>query len=93
MENRTEQKTEDKIREMIVEVTDKKRVELVVKGRIGKANDKTIRPVRIEIESPVARKLILKKASTLKTSEKYEKIYVVQDLARRQQEEDKQLRD
>ena len=75
-------------------MTDKETyIEIEVKGRIGKVNDKSARPVRIEIESPEARRLILKKASTLKSNKKYEKIYVVPDLTRKQQEEDKQLRD
>ncbi len=68
-------------------------IEIEVKRRIGKVNERSARSVRIKIESPAARRLILKKASTLKSNKKYEKIYVVPDLTRKQQEEDKQLRD
>ena len=94
-ESKTEQEVEDKIREMIAEVIDKETVEMVIKGRVGKINDKNCRPVRVEMrgESPAARRLILKKASTLKKNKNFEKIYVVPDLSRMQQEEDKQLRD
>ena len=92
-ENKTEQEVEDKIREMIAEVTDKERVEMVIKGRVGKIQDNKCRPLRVEIQSPAARRLILKKASTLKKNKNFEKIYVVPDLTRKQQEEDKQLRD
>ncbi len=93
-EGKTEQETEKKIREMIADMTDKEiYIEIEVKGRIGKINEKSARPVRVEVESPEERRLLLKKAITLKNNKKYEKIYVVPDLTRKQQEEDKQLRD
>ena len=92
-ESKTDQEVEAMIREMITEVTDKDTVEMVVKGRIGKSNDKKSRPIRVEIESPAARRLILKKASTLQKNKTFERIYVVPDLTRKQQEEDKLLRD
>ena len=58
-ESQTEQEAEDKVREMIAEVTDKERVEMVIKGRVGKIHDNKCRPLRVEIESPTARRLIL----------------------------------
>ena len=78
---------------MMAQVTDMEMVEMVINGRVNKINDKTCRPLRVEIGSPAARRLMRKKASTLKKNENFEKNYVVPDLTRKQHEEDKQLRD
>lgn len=63
-------------------------------GRVGKSEitDKT-RPLRILMEDPVARRRILKGASSLKTKKDFDKIYIVPDHTRKQQEQDKILRD
>ena len=92
-EGKSDQEVEGKIKEIIAVVMDKEAVEMMIKGRIGRMKDGSSRPVRVEIASPAARRQILKKVSTLKNKKEYEKIYVVPDLTKKQQEDDKQLRD
>lgn len=63
-------------------------------GRIGKSElkDKT-RPLRILMEDPIARRKILRGASSLKGKKDFDKVYIVPDHTRKQQEQDKLLRD
>lgn len=61
-------------------------------GRIGKEGAKA-RPVRICIEIAEDKRNILKKARALKGDKQFEKVYICPDLTRKQQEEDKTLRD
>jgi len=62
---------------------------------VGKVDGAKIRPVRICIEDADIRRKILKKANSLKDNKKFEKIYIYisPDLTKKQQEEDKKLRE
>src|SRR5277367_6584564 len=91
-ENLSDTETKDFLEGMFCKIMDNERSKFEVKGRIGKTGDKC-RPLRIEFEEPVYKRGILKKANTLKQESKYERIYICPDLTRKQQEEDKTLRD
>lgn len=65
-----------------------------VQGRIGVMGDRVrVRPIRISLETERVKGAILKGAKSLKDRKEYEKIYVVPDLTRNQQHDDKILRD
>src|ERR1700690_1361930 len=91
-----EAKSEQETREMIVAICDllldKDTIEFEIKGRIGISKDKC-RPLRVEIPSAVARRQILRKARDLKNEPTFDKVYIAPDLTKKQQEEDKTLRD
>jgi hypothetical protein len=91
-EDLSEDETRDFIDDMLAKLMDNEKTKIEVKGRIGKNRDKC-RPVRVEIEDHIYRRNVMKKASTLKTNAKFEKVYIAPDLTRKQQEEDKILRD
>jgi nitrogen fixation/metabolism regulation signal transduction histidine kinase len=67
-------------------------VEFVIIGRIGKKGN-AARPVRIRVEDQGHRRKLLSRAKELKGREGFQRIYIVPDLTRVQQEEDKALRD
>lgn len=67
-------------------------VEYKVVGRIGLKGQKP-RPVRILVEDPGHRRRLLSKARGLRELESFKRIFIVPDLTRMQQEEDKKLRD
>jgi len=93
-ENMTEKEMEEFIGEMLGAILETEEAELNVQGRIGKKLDgEKRRPVKVEIRDAAVRRKIIQKASNLKKEPKYEKIYISPDLTRKQQEEDKALRD
>ena len=62
-------------------------------GRVGKVAGSKPRPVRVAIEEVDDKRKILNRAKLLKENSKYDKIYVCPDLTKKQQDEDKKLRD
>ena len=62
-------------------------------GRIGKKADGKYRAVRVRIEEAHVKRQIMGKAKSLKENETYAKTYITPDLTRKQQKEDKTLRD
>jgi hypothetical protein len=68
------------------------KVEFVLMGRIGKRGNGT-RPVRVKVDDQSHRRKILGRAKDLKTMEGMDKIFIVPDLTRVQQLEDKKLRE
>ena len=91
-ESKNEQETKEFVEEIFSKLLEHDMVEYEVKGRIGKVRDKC-RPVRVEVINASGRRQIMKKAKTLKEDRKFEKIFVSPDLTRKQQEENKTLRD
>jgi hypothetical protein len=68
------------------------KVEFVIVGRIGKKGN-VARPVRIRVDEQGHRRKLLARAKDLKGKEGLDKIYIMPDLTRLQQQEDKALRD
>jgi hypothetical protein len=68
------------------------KVEFVILGRIGKKGN-VARPVRIRVDEQGHRRKLLATAKDLKGKEGLDKIYIMPDLTRLQQQEDKALRD
>jgi hypothetical protein len=85
--------TEEYVKELLMEITKEEDVVFTVLGRIGKEQATKARPVRIVIEEADVKRSILKRASSLKEVKKFERVYVCPDLTRKQQEEDKKLRE
>ena len=63
-----------------------------VVGRVGKKGDNP-RPLRIKVEDSRSRKRILISAKKLKDMKGKENIYIVPDLTKMQQKEDKEIRE
>ena len=63
-----------------------------VVGRVGKKADKP-RPLRIKVEDSRSRRRILVSANKLKGMKGKENIYIVPDLTKMQQKEDKEIRE
>ena len=86
---------EEKVQKMLDELLERERVKYSLIGRVGKkgTRETAIRPIRIKIETIENKGKILKKARNLKEIEEYRKVYIVPDMTRKQQEEDKTLRD
>jgi len=61
--------------------------------RIGMAHAGRARPLRVTMTNTESRYDILQACSDLRKHEKYKKVYIVPDLTRKQQENDKVLRD
>jgi len=59
---------------------------------VGKKGD-NVRPIRIKLENFKDRRKMLKKASSLRTDKDFERVYVVPDLTRQQQDLDRKLRE
>lgn len=92
---------DDKEREKVAKIVELLVQEVEVKykiiGRVGRegttgVEGKKIRPLRICVEDVGHRRLLLSRGKNLKSTE-YNKVYIVPDLTRLQQGEDKQLRD
>jgi len=80
------------IMDTLVEETD---ISYEIFGRVGRkdtGNTDKARPLRIVIEDIGHRRLVLSRGKKLKESS-YKKVFIVPDLTRLQQEEDKKLRD
>ena len=93
-ENMTEQETNEFIEEMFTTMMEREKSRYEIKGRIGRSvQSNKCRPMRVEFEDPVYKRNLMKRANTLKRDSKYEKIFLSPDLTRKQQEEDKILRD
>jgi len=87
--------TEDNIAKVFNEIIPGVEIGFKILGRIGKedsAGNKT-RPVRIEVLESQHKRKLLSKAKDLKGKEGYERVYIVPDLTRQQQLQDKELRD
>lgn len=61
--------------------------------RIGMKKDDKVRPIRLVVKTLEGKIEIIKRAKQLKDSEEFKKIFVSPDLTRKQQLEDKELRD
>ena len=85
--------TEPFICKVIEAVMERGTCEYEVMDRIGKTNETKTRPIRINVNVPEKRRKLLSKARTLRNKLDYEKIYIVPELTRLQEEEDKKLRD
>jgi len=77
---------------MIRDRMEGKYVKYEVMERIGR-NENGVRPIKILVEENAHRRQILAKAEQLKALKDWEKIYIMPDLTRVQQEDDKKLRD
>ena len=85
---------EEKVmRDIVQALTPDCEVEYEVLGRIGKKIAGVDRPVRVLVRDVAMRRRLLMKARELKGNDRFERIYIVPDLTRIQQQEDKKLRD
>ena len=86
---------EEKVQKLLDELLERERVKYSLIGRVGKkgTRETAIRPIRIKIETIENKGKILKKARNLKEIEEFKRVYIVPDMTRKQQEEDKTLRD
>ena len=88
--------TEDKDKEMVMELMKvlglEDADEVQVMGRIGKVGVKP-RLIRIKLVNWENRRKVMLRAKQLKDSLGFEHVYICPDLTRKQQEEDKKLRD
>ena len=91
-ETMNEQETKDYIEEILTKLMDREKTKTEIKGRIGKPSDKC-RPIKVQIEDNIYRRNLLKKAHTLKSEAKFNKIFIAPDLTIQQQKDDKILRD
>jgi PHD-finger len=82
----------EKVAEVINGLIPEAKVDFVLVGRIGKKENGT-RPIRIRVEDQSHRRKLLGRAKDLKSMEGLGRIYIVPDLTRVQQLEDKKLRD
>jgi PHD-finger len=80
------------VREVIDALMPETKVEVVYVGRIGRRCEKD-RPLRILVEDNGHRRKILSRAKELKGMEGKERIFIVPDRTRIQQDEDKKLRE
>src|SRR5207245_3192632 len=83
----------EKVKELFEEILEGEPVRFQCLERVGKQGTMT-RPVRRVVEDGATRRKILARARTLKErEEKWRKVYIMPDLTRVQQKEDKVLRD
>ncbi len=80
------------IGEILNYVTEEENCEFEFMERIGKKGERA-RPTRIKINNIASKIKILKNANRLKRNNQMDKIYITPDLTRKQQEEEKKLRD
>jgi hypothetical protein len=83
---------EDIIRDVIQGLMQEVKVEFTVIGRIGRKGEKA-RPVRIGVDDMGHRRRLLARARMLRGINGFEAIYIVPDLTRIQQLEDKKIRE
>ena len=83
--------SKDKI-EKLIQVLVGEMIEYEIVERVGKKGEKT-RPIRINIENVEDRRMMLKKARTLRDNKEFERVYVVPDMTRQQQDLDRKLRE
>lgn len=90
----SEAEDNDFVKEVIMDLLEGEPVRFVVVERVGRKGA-VGRPIRIRVEDFSARRRILMKAKTLKDrdDDKLKKIYIMPDLTREQQKDDKTLRD
>jgi hypothetical protein len=91
-----EEGLDGEVREIVADVINalipEVKVEFVLMGRIGKRGNGT-RPVRVKVDDQSHRHKILGRVKDLKTMEGMDKIFIMPDLTRVQQLEDKKLRE
>lgn len=80
-----------KIRKMVDSIVKEVQIKFQVLGRIGRKSE-IPRPVRIKLVDVEDRRRVLSRARNLKKEEGMERLYIVPDLTKVQQEEDKRLR-
>ena len=83
---------EDIVKDVVAALMEEVVVEFKVIGRIGKMGSKP-RPVRIRVQDVGHRRKLLARAKELRNKEGLQKIFIVPDQTRMQQEADKVLRD
>jgi hypothetical protein len=82
------------VRDVVQGLMAEVKIQYQVLGRVGKKIDGRMpRPVRIRVDDVTHRKKLLAKAKDLKHMDQFSKIYIVPDLTRVQQLEDKKIRD
>ena len=87
-----EESESEKVAEIFRELLEGVPVRLGTVERLGKKGDK-VRHIRVTIEDQYTRRKILAKAKNLKEKSATKKLFIVPDLTRLQQENDKKLRD
>jgi len=87
--------TEENITEVLDELISGVVIGFKILGRIGKEDSERnkVRPVRIQVLESQHKRRILSKAKDLKKKEGYERVYIVPDLTRQQQFQDRQIKD
>jgi hypothetical protein len=85
----------DIVKDVVSGLMNEVQVEFVVLGRIGKKGTapNVSRPVRIRVEDGNHRRRLLAKAKELRNMEGMDKIYIVPDLTKMQQDADRKLRE
>ena len=81
------------VREVIKSLIPESDVGYVVIGRIGKRIGNAVRPLRIKFESLIDRQRLLARNKELRNKEGMDRIYIVPDMTKVQQEKDKKLRE
>ena len=87
-----EESESEKVAEIFRELLEGVPVRLGTVERLGKKGDK-VRHIRVTIEDQYTRRKILARAKNLKDKSATKKLFIVPDLTRLQQENDKKLRD
>jgi hypothetical protein len=82
----------EEVENLVKDLMEGEYVKIQVGERIGRKEGK-VRPIRIVVEDVVHRRKILSKAKELKNMVGKERTYIVPDLTRKQQEDDRKLRD
>jgi len=90
-EMETEEDELEGSRKVVDAIVTEVKIEYEIMGRIGKKGDK-IRPLRIRMADMEDKRRVLYRAKNLKKVEGMQRIYVVSDLTKAQQEEEKKLR-
>ena len=80
------------VRKVMDALVEEVKVEVEILGRIGKKGDKS-RPIRIKLNDLVDKRRVMFRAKKLRNVVGMERMYVVPDLTKVQQEEDRKLRE
>ena len=87
----SEEEDRAKIGTIVNSLIEEVQIKFLVLGRIGKKGEKP-RPLRVKFENLEDKRRVLGRARNLKKTEGLDKVYVVPDLTKMQQDEDKKLR-
>ena len=91
LQEKDEDADKEEIRKIMDALVPENMLDFEVVGRIGRKSEKE-RPVRVRMLEFADKRRILIRAKLLKQKEEYARVYIVPDLTRLQQEEDKKLR-